>query len=432
MPVKSSGQLSFSEIVAEFSDTAPHSMSEFYRGGGKIPTNNTNIPTSGAISFSNFYNAVNRVSIVITIASDTTNYVLSPSVVPGYVSGASDITLTINSDVFVYSTSTSNAGLTVRDFSITDNILIINNGYIMGKGGDGGGGRQNGQAGGPALSVFNSIRLSTAQGGYAGLYGGGGGGAGGGGLYQNSISGFNASGGGGGAGGGAGGVTNFGGAGGNPRSFGSNGTTSLGDSGTQASRVQLNVGFAKIVGGGGGGRVVGPSLQNTPFEYWNAEVERFNTSTPALIPKSSFLGGSGGGRGAANYGMQDFRISTLHGTFQPTAGSYGQGAAYGNGGNPLPDGLGPINSRVLPRDRYYINCNIAAAGGGGGYGGAGGNALGANGFDQPSAGATWIRQIYRESLQTIAIGGTGGNSIQLNGNSVQLLNTPPIMAGAIS
>jgi hypothetical protein len=33
MAIKSSGQLSFTEIVAEFSDTAPHSMSEFYRGG---------------------------------------------------------------------------------------------------------------------------------------------------------------------------------------------------------------------------------------------------------------------------------------------------------------------------------------------------------------------------------------------------------------
>jgi hypothetical protein len=57
MPIKSSGQLSFTEIVAEFADTAPHSMSEFYSGGGIVGTNNLNIPSSGPISFSNFYEA---------------------------------------------------------------------------------------------------------------------------------------------------------------------------------------------------------------------------------------------------------------------------------------------------------------------------------------------------------------------------------------
>lgn len=57
MAIKSSGQLSFTEIVAEFPDTTPHSMSEFYRGAGKVGDNNLNIPTSGTISFSNFYGA---------------------------------------------------------------------------------------------------------------------------------------------------------------------------------------------------------------------------------------------------------------------------------------------------------------------------------------------------------------------------------------
>jgi len=67
MAVKSSGPLSITtDIVGEFGGVAPHSISEFYDGAGLVPTGaNPNVPSSGAVSFSNFYGAVNVVTISI-------------------------------------------------------------------------------------------------------------------------------------------------------------------------------------------------------------------------------------------------------------------------------------------------------------------------------------------------------------------------------
>jgi hypothetical protein len=43
-------------ISSEFGGApAPYSLSEYYRGGGLVPNNATPVPTSGEISFSNFY-----------------------------------------------------------------------------------------------------------------------------------------------------------------------------------------------------------------------------------------------------------------------------------------------------------------------------------------------------------------------------------------
>jgi hypothetical protein len=43
-------------ISSEFGDTpGADSISEYYRGGSYVPNNATNVPTSGQISFSNFY-----------------------------------------------------------------------------------------------------------------------------------------------------------------------------------------------------------------------------------------------------------------------------------------------------------------------------------------------------------------------------------------
>ena len=41
-------------ISSEFADSSPHAMSEFYRGGAKVPSSpvNAGVPASGAISLS--------------------------------------------------------------------------------------------------------------------------------------------------------------------------------------------------------------------------------------------------------------------------------------------------------------------------------------------------------------------------------------------
>ena len=60
MTIKSSGSLSFSEIEAEWDNDKPWSMSEFYSGtstvyAGADDGDGNDIPSSGALSFSDFY-----------------------------------------------------------------------------------------------------------------------------------------------------------------------------------------------------------------------------------------------------------------------------------------------------------------------------------------------------------------------------------------
>ena len=42
MALQSSGAITLAQIASEFNDSTPHSLSEFYRNGGKVPGNNTN------------------------------------------------------------------------------------------------------------------------------------------------------------------------------------------------------------------------------------------------------------------------------------------------------------------------------------------------------------------------------------------------------
>lgn len=65
MALPASGQISISQIVTEFGGSAPHSLSEYYRGGGLIPSSDStaNVPTSGLIRLSDFYGATNRIGV---------------------------------------------------------------------------------------------------------------------------------------------------------------------------------------------------------------------------------------------------------------------------------------------------------------------------------------------------------------------------------
>lgn len=63
MPVTSSGLIRLSgDIVAEFGGSAPHALSEYYRNAGLVSAGNTGVPTSGALSFSDFYGTTSVVN----------------------------------------------------------------------------------------------------------------------------------------------------------------------------------------------------------------------------------------------------------------------------------------------------------------------------------------------------------------------------------
>ena len=67
MTIVSSGPISINSLVGEYGGSAPHSLSEYYRGGGLVAnhSNNANVPTSGTISLSNFYGANNTAPVTI-------------------------------------------------------------------------------------------------------------------------------------------------------------------------------------------------------------------------------------------------------------------------------------------------------------------------------------------------------------------------------
>lgn len=72
MTLPSSGTITIAQIAAEFGGDAPHSLSEYYRGGSLVTSNNTSVPTSGAIALTNFYGAVKQIFYAATGGNSVT------------------------------------------------------------------------------------------------------------------------------------------------------------------------------------------------------------------------------------------------------------------------------------------------------------------------------------------------------------------------
>jgi len=173
MPVPSSGQVKISDLVAEFGGTAPHAMSEYYRNGGNVPSNNTNVPTSGAFGLSNARGAVNEIAVA---ATSGTNVDLS-SLFGGNWTSTIPKRLTIASGVTIGGTGSSAALIIPSNMAGT--LEIDNAGSILGFGG-----AANSGAGGHAIS--NSTSGVTIN--NTGLVAGGGGGGGLGGTGGNGTA----------------------------------------------------------------------------------------------------------------------------------------------------------------------------------------------------------------------------------------------------
>lgn len=192
----------------------------------------------------------------LTINSDTNNYNIYNAL--GSPASSVSVSLTINSGVVVGSTSILQPALTTGNLPAGSSVTIINNGYIVGKGGDGGKGRTlasglPGENGGPALEATvptiienNSIILG----------GGGGGGAGGGANCHECYDDPGA-----GGGGGAGRDIGLGGTSGlNGSYIGSDGTLTTGGAGGTVSYQGSNE--YNQAGNGGNGGNLGSNGQN--------------------------------------------------------------------------------------------------------------------------------------------------------------------------
>ena len=282
MALQTSGAISLNDIHVEAGGSS----------GSQATINDTDIrglisKASGAqMSFSEWYGA--SASQSFTISSNQTNLNLASWLSSNGWDGTSTAIVTINSGVWIYSTSTSNYGLEITS-TLNGKLQLLNYGKIIGKGGVGfangtdsryvSGNGENGQA--AIRNTATGISITN----YSGAYIAGGGGGGGGGAIF-------AGGGGGGAGGATGGQSAIygGGAGGGLNASGSEGARRSGpDSGFGGGAGGEG---GSNGGGGGGGRIlpgVGGSGRNGP---------NGGSGGNAGGSSGSYAGG-GGGRGAS-------------------------------------------------------------------------------------------------------------------------------------
>ena len=292
MTLQSSGQITLNQIHVEAGGT---SGSEVKLSDADvkalIDANNNNT------AFSDYYGATANVDLPVPGSGTNINgqSQLQEITVSTYISSGGQ--LTIPSSMWIWSDSTSTPALTI-DIPCT----IVNNGYIIGKGGAGGADRDgHGAAGGMAIKINSSVSNVTITNNSGAFIAGGGGGGGS----------FSQAGGGGGAGGGAGGKSSHpnatGGAGGvlNARGADGNSNSGAGNSaaaeagGFGGSRNESSGGNNQGTGGTGGGRILPGSANGSSFG----------------------AGGAGGVAGSA--GRQQ-------GNFQQGAGGGGWGAAGGS------------------------------------------------------------------------------------------------------
>ncbi len=201
MALQSSGTISLTQVATEFGGTAPHQMSEYFGVDAGVPA------SGSAIGLGNFYGKADKFIATITANAQELNlYTWLTSI--GWDQNRK-VELTINSGVYIWSDNTSVAALNMGG-TYPRGLKITNNGFIIGRGGNGadvtynstifGVSAQNGAAGGPAINLTGPVSIDNSNG-----YIGGGGGGGGVGTYIGFYAYANVGGGGGGAGGGLGG-----------------------------------------------------------------------------------------------------------------------------------------------------------------------------------------------------------------------------------
>ena len=116
MALPSSGVLTLDDIQTEFGGTNPIDLSDYYRGGGLVPDSGPNaaIPTSGAISVSDFYGSANSITLDFTVQGATVNRG------PGTYAGVSIGTASVNRMVIIqggYLSSSAPSAITIGGIS---------------------------------------------------------------------------------------------------------------------------------------------------------------------------------------------------------------------------------------------------------------------------------------------------------------------------
>ena len=171
MALQASGAISLSELATEFNDTQPNNMSEFYRGGDRVPSVNTSVPTAGLVNLTDFYNCVNEIGVT---AANATNVSLASAFSSNWTVNVPK-RYTVPNGVTIGGTG-GTAAITCES-NMAGTLIIEVTGSVIGTGGAAGG------AGGDAIS--NAVGGVTLTVNNNGLVAGGGGGGGTGGTGGN-------------------------------------------------------------------------------------------------------------------------------------------------------------------------------------------------------------------------------------------------------
>ena len=183
MALQSSGAISLNDIATEFGGTTPHAISEYYRDGGLVPSNNTTVPTSGAIDFADFYDTVS--AIVLNITGNTSNYnILTAATAAGYTAGTDTTPIIVNVATGVTVSASSAPAMRTGALNAASNLTInvASGAAITGFTGSTGGTSSAGGAGGDGILFEISSGTGTYLVDNDGTTSGGGGGGGGGGT----------------------------------------------------------------------------------------------------------------------------------------------------------------------------------------------------------------------------------------------------------
>lgn len=118
MPLQSSGQITLQEIRDEFGQTGEVTVSDYYRNGSLVDFDQTSVPTSGEISFSDFYGVDEPASGTSATFYDVNNYYFR---VIANDPGVYDIDVMWNGVIA--------ASTTVNDTTLPTEVTTLNNGY---------------------------------------------------------------------------------------------------------------------------------------------------------------------------------------------------------------------------------------------------------------------------------------------------------------
>lgn len=276
------------------------------------------VPSGAIIMPTNFYGKSNRATASYTYITSTANASLNITTLGGYSAGTTDVTVTVNGGVYLYASTTGNHGLTLTGGSSGDTLKLVNNGYIIGCGGNGNT-SSAGSAGGPALSLGFNISLTNNS--Y--IAGGGGGGGTAGGDFGT------------GSGGGAGGANG----GGSICTYGN-------------------------FSGGAGGSIGNAGAQGA---YFNG------------LAIGGCGGGAGGGSGGLGSDSCDIFRSAGGGGGRQLPGGGGAGGVGFQGGSIASNGSNGGGSNAAGGAGTLLSFGFRTGGGGGGWGASGGSSGNAGG-----------------------------------------------------